>query len=123
MHNASLHYYVGPARHTKQGVLLYNPKTKLVIIRRSFQHLDLNDLTIPQLPLRLVPNKTTQELSLVTDLLTPSSSTLHLFSTNLQKNYFDITSIHPEEMPDVSQAIYQYVMYKHGTHQPEMTIV
>ena len=33
--NGSLHYYIGPAPHTKQGILLYNPHTKLVVIRRS----------------------------------------------------------------------------------------
>jgi len=49
--NATLHYYVGPASHNKQGILLYNPKTKLIVIRRSFQPLDHKDLTIPQYPL------------------------------------------------------------------------
>ena len=38
--NSSKHYFVGLAPHTKQGILLYNPKTKLVIIRRSYQKLD-----------------------------------------------------------------------------------
>jgi hypothetical protein len=74
--NATLHYYVGPAPDTKQGILLYNPKTKLVIIRRSlFQPLDHHDLTIPHLPLSMNHNNT-QDLSLVNELLTPSSSTL-----------------------------------------------
>ena len=73
--NATLHHYVGPAPHTKQGILLYNPKTKLVIIRKSFQPLDRYDLTIPQLPLRVLTT-TTQDLSMVSDLLTQSSSTL-----------------------------------------------
>ena len=79
--NATLHYYVGPAPHTKQGILLYNPKTKLfiiIIIRRSFQPLGCSYhgyLTIPQLPLS-VHNNTTPDLSLVTDSLVPSSSPL-----------------------------------------------
>jgi len=42
-----LHYYVGPAPHTEQGILLYNRKTKLVIIRRSYQKLDP---VIPHIP-------------------------------------------------------------------------
>jgi len=54
--NATLHYYVGPAPHTKQGILLYNPKTKLVIIRRSFQPLDHEDLNIPCLPISMSHN-------------------------------------------------------------------
>ena len=51
--NSSLHYYVGPAPHTKQGILLYNPKTKLVIIRRSYQKLDTSDPVIPQISVDL----------------------------------------------------------------------
>jgi hypothetical protein len=49
--NSTLHYYVGPAPHTKQGILLYNPTTKLVVIRRSFQQLNKKDPAIPILPL------------------------------------------------------------------------
>ena len=52
--NGTLHYYVGPAPFTKQGILLYNPKTKLVSIRRSFQQLNRNDPTIPELPLQVL---------------------------------------------------------------------
>ena len=68
------HYYVGSAPHTKQGILLYNPKTILVIIRRSFQPLDHKDLIIPQLPISMNQNNI-QDLSLVNELLTLSPST------------------------------------------------
>ena len=49
--NGTLHYYVGPAPSTKQGILLYNPKTKLRSIRPSFQQLNRTDPTIPVLPI------------------------------------------------------------------------
>ena len=52
--NGTLHYYVGPAPYTKQGILLYNPKTKLVSSRRSFQQLNRHDPTIPELPLQVL---------------------------------------------------------------------
>ena len=45
--NSVLQYYIGTAFHTKQGTMLYNPKTKQVIIRRSYQTLHGNDQTIP----------------------------------------------------------------------------
>jgi hypothetical protein len=49
--NSTLHYYVGPAPYTTQGILLYNPKIKLVVIRRSFQPLNDVDNIVPTIPL------------------------------------------------------------------------
>jgi hypothetical protein len=51
--NSILHYYVGPAPHTKQGILLYNPKSKQVVIRRSYQQLNKNDPILPTLELQV----------------------------------------------------------------------
>ena len=55
--NGTLHYYVGPAPSTKQGILLYNPKTKLISIRRIFQQLNLTDPTVPVLPIQITENE------------------------------------------------------------------
>ena len=49
--NATQNYYVGPAPDTKLGILFFNPKTKLAVIRQSFQPLNHHDLTIPYLPI------------------------------------------------------------------------
>jgi len=51
--NSVLHYYVGSAPHTKQGILLYNPNTKQVIIRRSYQQLNNKDQELPTLQLQI----------------------------------------------------------------------
>ena len=45
--NSILHYYIGTAFRTKEGIMLYNPKTKQIIIRRSYQTLHDNDQPIP----------------------------------------------------------------------------
>ena len=46
--HAIIHYYICPAFTTKQGILLYNPKTKQIIVRRSYQTLsDTSDSIIP----------------------------------------------------------------------------
>jgi hypothetical protein len=47
--NSVLHYYIGTAFRTKEGIMLYNPKTKQLIIRRSYQTLHDNDQHIPDL--------------------------------------------------------------------------
>jgi hypothetical protein len=51
--NSVLYYYVGSAPHTKQGILLYNPSTKQVIIRRSYQQLNTQDQELPTLQLQI----------------------------------------------------------------------
>jgi len=40
--------HIGTTFHTKKGIMLYNPKTKQVIIRRSYQTLHEKDQTIPE---------------------------------------------------------------------------
>ena len=57
--NGTLHYYVGPAPYTKQGILLYNPTKELQSICRSFQQLNRNEPTIPALPLQVADNEST----------------------------------------------------------------
>ena len=49
--NSTLHYYVSPAPFRKEGALLYNPKTKKTIIRRTFKSLDATDQILTSLPL------------------------------------------------------------------------
>jgi len=56
--NSIIHYYVGTTPHIKQGIhthiVLYNPITKQVIIRRSYQALYHNiDQELPTLQLQL----------------------------------------------------------------------
>ena len=60
--NSTLNYYVGLAPYHKQGILLYNPKTRQTIVRRSFQQFNIKDKDISQLSLlisddlRTIPN-------------------------------------------------------------------
>ena len=49
------YYYVGSAPFHKVGIMLFNPKSKQTIIRRSFHQLNPTDAIIPTLPLS-VPN-------------------------------------------------------------------
>jgi hypothetical protein len=51
--NAQLHYYVGSAPFHKAGIMLYNPKTKQTIIRRSFTQIESSDPIIPELPVTI----------------------------------------------------------------------
>ena len=69
------HYIIMMARPlTLNKAFYYNPKTKLVIIRRSFQPLDHEDIHIPSLPISMHHNNN-QESILENELLTQSSST------------------------------------------------
>ena len=54
--NAQLHYYVGSAPFHKAGIMLYNPKTKQTIIRRSFTQLESSDPVIPSVPITISDN-------------------------------------------------------------------
>jgi len=50
INNAQLYYYVGSGPFHKAGIMLYNPKSKQTIIRRSFTQLESSDPIIPSLP-------------------------------------------------------------------------
>jgi len=52
-HNAQLHYYVGSAPFHKAGIMLYNPKMKQTVIRRSFTQLESTDEKNPSLPVSI----------------------------------------------------------------------
>jgi len=51
--NVALHNG-GPALHTKQGIVLSNPKTKQVVIRRSYQNLNGTGPDIPIIPVTIL---------------------------------------------------------------------
>jgi len=53
--HAVLQYYVGPAPYHKQGILLWSPKTRQTIVRRTFQQLNKVDEDIPDISLEMLP--------------------------------------------------------------------
>jgi len=62
--NSTLHYYVGSAPFHKGGIMLFNPKTKQTILRRSFHQINPTDADIPTLPLSVPTNDDPQDPSL-----------------------------------------------------------
>ena len=54
--NSIFHYNVGSAPFHKAGIMLFNPKTKQTIIRRSFHQLNPTDANIPTLPISIANN-------------------------------------------------------------------
>jgi len=82
--NAVLHSYVGSAPFHKAGIMLFNPKTKQTIVRRSFHQLNPTDAIIPDIPLS-VPNNNdsadsndqTTPIESVPSILPPLNATQH----------------------------------------------
>ena len=74
--NAVLHYYVGSALFHKAGIMLFNPKTKRTIVRRTEVHqLNPTDAIIPDLPLSVPHND-------------DSAQTIQQLQSNLYPQYF-----------------------------------
>ena len=106
--NTTLRYYVGPAPHTKQGILLFNPKTKLVVIRRSFQPLDQQDINVPQLQLHVKTNPT-QDLSQLDNLITPSVPNIKNQVSQFHNDSSTIESQHLPTLPVSSKCSNQSI--------------
>jgi hypothetical protein len=95
--NSTLHYYVGPAPYTKQGISLYNPITKLVVIRRSYQKLDLHDpaLTIPPITVSTddsssstQPPELTHDINIPTMLPSPPNANIQVHPNYPNMKFF-----------------------------------
>jgi len=117
--NSILHYYVGPAPYHKQGVLLYNPKTKSTIVRRSFHQLNHDDQPNPTLPIVAIPTPPHRPIKFPTPLSVPqecnSESLLpsppstpshhHLDSPQLQLQCKDLDERWPSAAPPLPVSV------------------